>query len=90
MICMKLKIIGSLTENLKTKLDKISYEFTENSSDADFVVISSGIGTYFLNTVVGAMIEDAYKLEFENGKPLVLKESDFLNKDFSRPIQISL
>lgn len=79
---MKLKIIGSLTKELHQKLASIHFEFTELSSDADYVVITSKVGSYFLNTTMGRVIEEAYTLEFTVGKPLVLSEKDFLKQKF--------
>lgn len=87
---MNLKIIGPFTNKLKDKLINIHYKFVKNSKDANFVVISSGIETYFLNTAVGLAIEEAYNLEFNSGSPLVLKEDEFLKKNFPLSAQLSI
>jgi len=79
---MKIKIIGSISSELKDKLSLIKFEFVEDSSKADFVIVSSKIGSYFLNTTVGSIIEEAYDLEFSLGKPLVLSDKEFINKRF--------
>ena len=85
---MKIKIIGSISDELRDKLKVIRFDFVEESSSADYVIVSSKIGSYFLNTTVGSMIEEAYDLEFSKGKPQVLSDLEFLKEDFNKHTEL--
>lgn len=78
---MKIKIIGKISEALEEKISKGSYLFVDDSKEADFVIISSSVKSYFLNTKIGEIIQEAYSLEFDHGRPIVLDECEFLKKN---------
>lgn len=83
---MNLKIIGTISKELERKLKSIEFKYVQETKDADFVVVTSKVGSYFMNTTIGAIIEEAYTMEFTKGRPLVLNEKEFLEHSFLQKI----
>ena len=77
---MRIKYIGKIHPEIQRIIKNRSIDLVEDNEDADFVVFSAKIDGYFLNSTYGEILESAYELEYQCGKPEVVTETDLLKK----------
>lgn len=73
---MKILTLGNVPKSTYQGISNI--EFVETPEEADFVILSNGLSSYFLGTQLGELVERSYNLEFKSGKPSVLTVNQFL------------
>lgn len=74
---MKILMLGKIPDNI---IQSRKFSFVESPEEADFVILSNEIKSYFLGSKLGELMEESYALEFRYGKPRVLfaSESGFI------------
>ena len=75
---MKVLTLGEMPKNAFVGINSIS--FVNSPEEADFVILSDGLKSYFLGTQLGEIIERSYLLEFTQKKPQVTTLAEFLTR----------
>ena len=66
---MKVLILGKCPDFI---VPSNEVSFVESPREADLVILSEEIQSYFLGATLGQLVEESYSLRFKHGKPKVL------------------